>query len=131
MNIAVASPPARQVLNTEMTFMRSLKTIEQISRLKDNWNHNGAPAFSPDLIRLVRRIVALLPVQPEIFPTACNSIQLEYGNEIKEYLEFEVNTSKIIAFMVDAKGQESEIMLRIDDQAKINELVVDFHGHSF
>jgi hypothetical protein len=127
MNTVVASPPAHQILGTEKTLMSSLKTLDKIAQLKDNWNHNSAPAFNPDLLRLTRWLVVSLPVQPEIFPTACNSIQLEYGNESKEYLEFEVCINKIIAFMVDKKGQESEVTLKLDEYIKINNMVADFY----
>jgi hypothetical protein len=106
----------------------SFKKLEQLAQLKDHWNYGHALAFNPELIRLAQRLVALLPVQPEIFPTARGSIQLEYENERGEYLEFEVFINKIQVFKVDADGTESGMTVGIDDHKKLREMTSAFHG---
>ena len=69
---------------------RSYERIAEIQALPDNWNDNGAPRFSVRLIGTVRQIARSLPRQLDIFPTANDSIQLEYENRQGDYLEYEV-----------------------------------------
>ena len=71
--------------------MENLKKLEAIALLKDNWNANGAKAFADSLITKVRNLVMLLDVQPEVFPTACGALQLEYDKEDGSHLEIEFN----------------------------------------
>ncbi len=70
--------------------LHSYQKISEIRCLEDNWNGNGAPKFSSQLLDSVLSIVEKLTRQPSIFPTARDSIQLEYENDIGDYLEFEV-----------------------------------------
>lgn len=61
------------VMNEEKIF--NLKKLDQIAYLEDGWNGNTARAFEKQLISMVRRIITALDVQPELFPTACDSVQ--------------------------------------------------------
>lgn len=63
-----------------MTLLASLKGLEA------NWNDNGAEPFNASLIDRCRRLIMMLKRQPQIFPTARQSIQFEYdGPEIFEH----------------------------------------------
>lgn len=74
---------------------RSYIRLREIGELKNNWNGNGASAFSKDFLEKIKKIVSKLCIQPEIFPTAVPSIQLEFEkkcpvSELRTYLEFEI-----------------------------------------
>lgn len=102
--------------------------LDIIATLEDNWNDNGAKAFSKELIERCRVIVEQLPKQPFIAPTACGSIQMEYTKYNGEYLEFNVFEDKIEVFIVDDVDAEREFELKGESQ--INEmckLINEFH----
>ena len=65
----------------------SYKRIDEIGKLEDNWNENGAHRFSKQIISEVKGLVKLFKIQPHIFPTACDSIQFEFENMAGDYLE--------------------------------------------
>lgn len=106
----------------------NLKKLETIALLKDNWNGNGAKAFSNGLITKVRNIVTFLTIQPEVFPTACESLQLEYDKQDGSHMEIELTESEQAEiFFVDNAGQESFFNIRSNVEA-INRVVSDFYG---
>lgn len=72
----------------------ALESIEVIRGLEDNWNNNGAKQFSEKLINKAINLVKELTPTPEVFPTACNSIQLEWESE-GAYVELEVFEDRI------------------------------------
>ena len=67
----------------------NLEKIQDISKLKDDWNGNGASAVKDTLIQKMKYLVLRINVQPEIFPTPRGSIQFESEKETGEYIEFE------------------------------------------
>ena len=69
---------------------KNLSTLVAISELKDNWNEYGAHAFSKGLIDRCRNILHQLPVQPKVYPTACESIQFEWETADGRYMDVEV-----------------------------------------
>lgn len=87
---------------------RNLATLQEIADLQPNWNENGADSFSSDLIRFAASILEQLPVQPDVFPTARNSIQLEFNNQKGDYLEFELfDGEKVKMFYMLASGKHA------------------------
>ena len=52
------------------------------------------------MISIVKNILENIVEQPEIFPTANNSIQMEYELIDNSYLEFEIFEDKIICLEV-------------------------------
>lgn len=108
--------------------LENLKKLEAIAHLKDNWNANGAKAFADSLIAKVRNLVMFLEIQPEVFPTACESLQLEYDKADGSHLEIELNESENAeVFLVDGNGYESVISIS-DSIEAINKVVRDFYG---
>jgi hypothetical protein len=108
--------------------LENLKKIETIAALNDNWNANGAKAFSPSLIKKVRSIITLLDIQPEVFPTACESLQLEYDKQDGSHMEIElVEGDEAEVFLSDNEGHESLKNIQANFGA-INEVVNDFYG---
>lgn len=108
--------------------LESLKKLNIISELQDNWNGNGAKALSNKLIDKVKTLIMFLDIQPDIFPTACNSIQIEYDKENDKHMEIELTEdSDVEIFTIDQKG--NGIIKKIQfDITKINGMVKNFYG---
>ena len=103
----------------------SLLRINEIRELQDDWNGNGARKFSDELIKRVEKIVMGILRQPLIFPTAQDSIQLEYEKDNGDYLEFEIFESKEVKeFKYYADGKT---MTRYISDIGINTSVADFY----
>ena len=47
-----------------------------------------------------------IELQPEIFPTACDALQVEWENDKDEYLEMEILEDAVIIFQIDSDGNE-------------------------
>ena len=104
----------------------SLLRIEEIERLADGWNGNGAPAFSKALVNAARALVCTLSVQPVVLPTARDSIQMEYEKENGDYLElelFEGGRLKVFTYTHDGAAETKEIPV-----SAANKVVCDFYG---
>lgn len=84
----------------------NLYVLKEIRGLPENWNENGAVAFSPELIDRVTELIKSLAYQPDIFPTAEESIQLEFENSKGDYLEFELfEDGAVQRFFCASNGQ--------------------------
>lgn len=106
----------------------NLKKLKEIAMLQDNWNANGAEAFSVGLISKVRNIIVFLEIQPEVFPTACGSLQLEYDKQDGSHMEIELTESdNAEIFVVDSMGCESIRTIRASIEV-INKVVSEFYG---
>ena len=93
------------IMNEEK--MNNLKKLDQIAVLEDGWNGNKAKAFEKQFILTVRSIITALEIQPEIFPTGCDSVQFEYEKEDGSYLEIEINSDdKWEVFEINRDGEE-------------------------
>ncbi len=105
---------------------KSMKQLNEIRKLRDNWNGYGANSFSESLIKKVEDIISGLRYQPFISPTARDSIQMEYENDAGDYLEFEVFENAGIKMFFYSKDGESE-KKTIQSEA-IDEAVCYFYG---
>jgi len=108
--------------------INNLKLLDDIGKLDKNWDNYGAPGFKEkeSLIRFCKEIVSCLGYnQASIFPTARNSIQLEYEKENGEYLEFEVYDTNMISYLQINANQE-EIEKEISSIAELKEIVLAF-----
>lgn len=109
----------------------NLKKLKEISDLKDNWNDNNAKKFSPELISIVKNILENIVEQSEIFPTANNSIQMEYELIDNSYLEFEIFEDKIICLEVPQRNYSKYKEQIIPNDIKIiNNIVNNFFERS-
>lgn len=68
----------------------NLNTLVDIALLRDDWNENGAKAFSNELLKRCRELILKLTIQPDIYPTAEESIQFEWEKPNGDYLEVEI-----------------------------------------
>ena len=105
----------------------NLKKLLYISTLQDNWNGNGASAFSQKLISTVQNVVVSLNRQPELFPTPANSIQLEYEGDNNSYLEIEILESEDAeVYRINRDGSEDSFTTSVDADT-LNRLVATFY----
>lgn len=106
----------------------NLRKIRNIGNLKDNWNGNGASAFSKALIDRVTELVSTLPIQPEVFPTALNTIQFEYDNSRHDHMEIEIGDSdEAEIFIVTYFGKEIEESIPSTYES-LAERIAQFYG---
>lgn len=123
---SIISGVERVTINEEK--LQNLKKLEMIAMLQDNWNGNGAKAFSPNLISKVQNMIVFLEIQPEVFPTACESLQLEYDKQDGSHMEVELTESESAEiFVVDSMGCESIRNIQASIEV-INKVVNDFYG---
>lgn len=109
-------------------FKKHRNRLEQILNLPDNWDGNNAKSFSTKLIEKVGNILLKLKMQPEIFPTACNTIQFEYEKDDGSYLEFEIaEDGNAKVFIIDSEGNEKHSFIRVNPE-EINNIVSSFYG---
>lgn len=84
----------------EKNYIEASTKLNEIAKLENNWNNNGANSISAKLIEKCREIVMQLAAEPFICPTACGSIQFEYEKENGDYLEFEIYEDRIEVFYI-------------------------------
>ena len=125
-NKSIVSGVDKVTINEEK--LQNIKKLETIAMLQDNWNANGAKAFSANLISKVRNIIVFLEIQPEVFPTACESLQLEYDKQDGSHMEIELTEDENAEiFVVDSMGCESIRNIQASIEV-INKVVSDFYG---
>lgn len=107
----------------------NLKRLSEIEKLPDDWNNNGAEKISSNVIKRVRKLLMGIEFQPEIFPTACDAIQLEWENKNEEYLEMEVLDESINVFKIDSEGNESQSTVDYDEET-IKAIVREFYDRA-
>ena len=102
--------------------------LKRIRSMKDNWNGNGASAFPKALINRVENLINGLDIQPELFPTAMCTIQLEYDNSRRDHMEIEIGENdQAEVFIVNFNGKETLETIYISPET-INERVTSFYG---
>lgn len=103
---------ASQVMEVRPTLGENNDRLEQIAALEENWNGYGASPIPSSIIRDVEGFLCTLPIQPEIFPTARPSIQLEYDTADR-HIEFEITEEKrvLMFFCAGDVSIEKEISL--------------------
>lgn len=105
----------------------NLKKLEQISFLPYDWNGNGANAFSIQLISKIKNLITSLTIQPEIFPTACDTIQLEYDKNDGAHLEIEIGENNLAEVYLIKSNGEDEYKSISSDISTINKVVEIFY----
>lgn len=103
----------------------NLERLQQISELEYNWDGEGAQSFDKELISTVVNLIEKISFQPQIFPTARDSIQLEYDKQNGDYIEFEIAKSSTQLFFLDHNGKHYEREIDIE---LIGQMVAEFYG---
>ena len=65
----------------------------------------------------------------EIFPTACDALQLEWENDKDEYLEMEILEDSVNIFQIDSDGNEVQKIMEFDSET-INKVVREFYDRA-
>lgn len=111
------------------SMIENLWRLGEISKLDDDWDGFGTESFDATLIDIVRNIIKNVNIQPEIYPTGRDSIQLEYELEDRSYLEFEVFKDKILCMRIPQRNYnkaEYEVISPTDTK-RINEIIDNFY----
>ena len=103
----------------------NLETLSGFKQLPHDWNGNGAMSFEIALLEKAAQILKSLAYQPQIFPTARQSVQFEYHKKNGDYLEFEIFDDKVIAY---SKQKETENERELNSLEDINGLVEIFYA---
>ena len=106
---------------------RNIDKLRRISMLEYNWDGYGAEPFSTELILQAKNLLHEIHIQPEIFPTATGTIQLEYEKDNGDYLEFQFGGNSQCECFRTINGYEEYFSIPENSEA-INELVEDFYG---
>lgn len=102
---------------------KAKKQLKTIQNLPDNWNNNGAEAFSVVLIGKCLRILNRLTYLPFMAPTADNSIQFEWEKDNGDYLEFNIFEEYSEMFWVDKNKNRKEKTIKSNDEQFIIDIV--------
>lgn len=105
----------------------NIKKLDSFLKLQYNWNGNGAIPPSEELVNRIKNLLLNLSVQPDVFPTANNSIQIEYEQGEDKYLEFEIfEDGNVTMYKID-NGIETEEEFNFGLQ-EIEKNVRSFYG---
>ena len=87
--------------------VRNIKKLNKIASLETGWNGDDANSFSDSFLNRVRAILLSIENQPEIFPTATDSIQMEFDGKKNSYLEIQIRDSDTAeVYEVSRNGEE-------------------------
>ena len=115
---------------SEHTLMDSLTRLTQIALLKNNWDGYGAEPLPRETIYHAQRLIYSLHFQPEIFPTAAGSLQIEYEKDNGDYLELQFTGKGFCEAFRCINGNEEYFSLP-DNSNSLNALIDDFYERSF
>lgn len=94
----------------------SLGILDSFLNLKPNWNCYGAVGFTEIHMDMVKSLVRSLPYQPKIFPTARESVLLEYNKDNGEFISFEIRKNgRIDMFGTYNDGKTIEVKINKED----------------
>lgn len=100
----------------------NLNKLKEISLFHENWNGYGAQPLSTLVLKRAEEVVRGVYLQPRLFPTADNTIQMEYESSDDAYLEIQITSGKTyeVFFMPDknSEGEEFFIDARVEDVNK-------------
>lgn len=78
---------------------QNYKRINNFANLAYDWNDNRGDPIPPEVLNIARFLLSKLEFQPEVFPTGRDSIQFEYADKDGNYLELEIFTDSIVAYI--------------------------------
>ena len=115
----------------EKTFSPELKKnllkLDEIKSLKRNWNGNKAKPITKKIVNKTKSLIINLEKQPQVFPTANDSIQMEYDGDNNSYLEFQITKENNLSyFKIDRNGKETSGIIPVSSFA-LNALVKEFY----
>ena len=116
-----------KVIEEPVEYLKGRKKLDQIASLQDDWNGNGAQAFSKKHISRMKEILSVLEYEPEIYPTANDMIQLEYDKQNGEHIEIEVPESGSAEYYyIDQKQTDHFGCVEVNEES-MNDLIRRFY----
>lgn len=107
---------------------KNILKLDEIKSLKKNWNGNKAKPIPGKIVNKTKALIINLDKQPQIFPTADDSIQIEYDGDNNSYLELQITKENELSyFKVDKSGKEITGSIPCSSFA-LNALVGEFYG---
>lgn len=117
-----------QYMNFDEEKLKTYSKLEDIAALENNWNENGAKPFPKTFINKLSDVLMNMDIQPEVFPTALGTIQLEYDKDDGDYLEIEVKESfEAEVYRLDPEDNETFDRILIS-QETLGKVVEEFYG---
>lgn len=114
-------------INNKMHGNKNLSKLKEIKKLERDWNGNKARPIPKKVIEKVKTLILNLEIQPQIFPTADDSIQIEYDGDNNSYLELQVTKGNELSYYkVDKSGKETTGSIPCSSFA-LNSLVEEFY----
>ena len=101
------------------------KVFDDISKLEYNWNGYEAEPFKQEFLDSCKTLIKQLIVEPKIFPTGRDSIQIEYEGK-NGYLEFEIFEDKIGALLVRPNGRHLSFTILSLHSETLNVFIEEF-----
>ena len=118
----VSSPCAGKNFHTSSELLKNINKINSFASLPDNWDGYGAKSFNGKFLNTVIDILKGLSVQPEVFPTGRDSIQIEYEPSDNKYLEFEIYENGRISMYQEINDDDIEEELQVEEiESKVRE----------
>lgn len=118
--VSESDTTGNQLFLTQMKY--NILTLESYRNLEPNWDGYNAPPIDSRIIDNSISLVASLSLQPEIFPTGRNSIQLEYEREDGDYVELEVFIENI-HIHIEQNGISSDQDYGLEQTREINDTI--------
>ena len=93
----------------------NIRKLQSFSSLCNNWNGYNASPIKSNAIEKALQIVNALSIQPQVFPVADGSVQLEFDNPNGSYLEIVIgNDDEVEYFEQKPDGSETEGSFKYD-----------------
>ena len=100
----------------------NLSKIEQMSKLKKNWNGYNSLPFSSGALFVFRKIINSLKHQPEIAPTGRNTLYAEFRLKDNSLLAFEIGENKAEKVIVK-QGNYDSVYKEVIESDLINKVI--------
>ena len=98
----------------------NIEKLYDILKLDYDWNGYGAEPIPLQVIFKVKSLIKVFNIQPEIFPTGSESIQLEWEND-NYYFEIDIYKNEEISCILQDKANDKILEIHeIDDGIKFN-----------
>lgn len=107
--------------------VKAIHLVAEIANLKKNWNDNEADPIPVNILLKAFELIEILTVLPDIFPTACGTIQFEYEKATGEYLELELQEDGIKVFKIDSANVENTELISYEDFERLKQIVEKFN----
>ncbi|MBQ3395192.1 MAG: hypothetical protein IJR43_10605 [Synergistaceae bacterium] len=113
-------------VNLDLQFTQAMQInldkLKEIALFQENWNGYGAKPLSESVIKRAEDVIRGVYIQPRLFPTADNTIQMEYEKPTGAYLEIQITSDDAyeMFFMPDkdSEGEESFIEAKVENVNK-------------